>query len=332
MAKIAFFEIEKWEERIIKKQLGRHQLMFFEKPISSADIAEIRDVDAIAVFIYSEITKNIISKLPKLKFIATMSTGFDHIDMEACKKRGIMVSNVPSYGENTVAEHTFALILALSRHLIPSVERTRRGDFTLDGLRGFDLKGKTIGVVGTGHIGLHVLRIAKGFEMNMLAYDITKDMKAAKKLGFKYVSLDALLKNSDIVTLHCPYNQHTHHMINRYNIQKMKKGAYLINTARGGLVETEALLKAITSERLAGAGIDVIEEEAAIKEEKQLLSRHFSANIMTALENHILIDQENVIITPHNAFNSEEALGRILSVTLDNISSYFKKKPINTVN
>ncbi len=332
MAKIAFFEIEKFEEPIVKKQMRAHQLQFFEKPIASYDLAKIRDADALAVFIYSEITKNVLSKLPKLRFIATMSTGFDHIDMEACKKRGITVSNVPSYGENTVAEHTFALILALSRHLIPSVERTRRGNFALDGLRGFDLKGKTIGVIGTGHIGMHVLRMANGFEMKMLAYDINKDAKAAKTLGFKYVSFDALLKNSDIVTLHCPYNQHTHHLINGQNIRKMKKGAYLINTARGGLVETEALLKAITEGKLAGAGLDVIEEESAIKEEKQLLSRHFSANIRTALENHILLDQENVIITPHNAFNSEEALGRILSVTLDNITSYFKKKPVNVVN
>ncbi len=332
MAKIAFFELEKCEEKLARKKLTIHQLQFFEKPLTGADVAKIRDADAIAVFIYSAMTESILSKLPKLKFIATMSTGFDHIDLAACKKRGITVSNVPFYGENTVAEHTFALILALSRHLINSVERTRRGNFSLEGLRGFDLKGKTIGVVGTGHIGLHVLRIAKGFEMKMLAYDVRKDSKAAKALGFKYVNLDMLLKNSDIVTLHCPYNQCTHHMINSSNIGKMKKGAYLINTARGGLVETEALLKAITTGRLAGAGIDVLEEEAAIKEEKQLLSRHFSANLRTALENHILLDQENVIITPHNAFNSEEAFNRILETTIENLNAYFRKKPANVVN
>ncbi len=332
MAKIAFFELEKSEEKIIKKQLRRHQLRFFEKPISSYDIAKIRDADAIAVFIYSGITGQILSKLPKLKFIATMSTGFDHIDIAACKKRGITVSNVPFYGENTVAEHTFALILALSRHLIQSVERTRRGNFLLDGLRGFDLKGKTIGVIGTGHIGMHVLRLAKGFEMKMLAYDVKKDAKASKSLCFRYAALDYLLKNSDIVTLHCPYNQFTHHIINSSNIGKMKKGAYLINTARGGLVETEALLNVLTSGRLAGAGIDVLEEETAIKEEKQLLSRHFSVNLRTALENHILLDQENVIITPHNAFNSDEALNRILETTIENMNAYFRKKPLNVVN
>ncbi len=332
MAKIAFFELEKWEEKLARKKLGRHQLRFSEKPLTGADVAKIRDADAIAVFIYSAMNESILSKLPRLKFIATMSTGFDHIDMAACKKRGIKVSNVPFYGENTVAEHTFALILALSRHLPESAERTRRGDFTLDGLRGFDLKGKTIGVIGTGHIGMHVLRMAKGFEMKMLAYDVRKDAKAAKRLGFRYVGLDTLLKSSDIVTLHCPYNQCTQHMINGSNISKMKKGSYLINTARGGLVETEALLKAITAGRLAGAGIDVLEEEAAIKEEKQLLSRHFSVNLRTALENHILLDQKNVIVTPHNAFNSEEALNRILETTIENLNAYFRKKPVNAVN
>ncbi len=331
MAKIAFFELEKWEEAIARKQLTGHKLSFFEKPLKGADVAKIRDADAIAVFIYSAITESVLSKLPKLKFIATMSTGFDHIDLAACKKRGITVSNVPFYGENTVAEHTFALILALSRRLMASVERTRRGNFSLEGLRGFDLKGKTIGVVGTGHIGMHVLRMAKGFEMKLLAYDLRKDSKAAKALGFRYVNLDTLLKDSDIVTLHCPYNQHTHHMINGSNICKMKKGSCLINTARGGLVETEALLNAITTGRLAGAGIDVLEEEAAIKEEKQLLSHRFSANLKTALENHILLDQENVIITPHNAFNSEEALSRILETTMENLNSYFRKKPVNVV-
>ncbi len=332
MAKIAFFELEKCGEKLAKNRLMSHQLQFFEKPLTGADTAKIKDADAIAIFIYSAITEKILSKLAKLKFIATMSTGFDHIDMAACKKRGIKVSNVPFYGENTVAEHTFALILALSRRLIPSVERTRRGNFSLDGLRGFDLKEKTIGVVGTGHIGLHVLRIAKGFEMKMLAYDVRKDSKAAKALGFRYVNLDTLLKNSDIVTLHCPYNPHTHHLINSLNMQKMKKSSYLINTARGGLVETEALLKAITTGTLAGAGIDVLEEETAIKEEKQLLSRHFPVNLKTALENHVLLDQENAIITPHNAFNSEEALNRILETTIDNINAYVRKKPVNLVN
>lgn len=331
MANIAFFELDKWEEVRAKEELKNHNLQFFSAPLNASNAAKIRNADAIAIFIYSHITQKILDKLPKLKFIATMSTGYDHIDLDGCKKRGIKVSNVPFYGENTVAEHTFALILALSRKIIESAERTRRNDFSLDGLMGFDLKGKTIGVIGTGHIGLHVIRIAKGFEMNVLAFDVKKNA-SARKIGFRYVSLDTLLKKSDIVTLHCPYNQATHHLINNKNIGKMKKGALLINTARGGLVETEALANAISKKRIGGAGIDVLEEEAAVKEEKQLLSKNFQINFKTIVENHLLLSSRKVIVTPHNAFNSEEALNRILDATLENINAYIKKKRINAVS
>ncbi|MBS3133549.1 hydroxyacid dehydrogenase [Candidatus Woesearchaeota archaeon] len=331
MASLAFFELENWEEKIVKQRLAGHKLQFFSRPLSKSNVNKVRNVNGIAVFIYSKVTEALLQKLPKLKFIATMSTGFDHVDLAACRKRGIIVSNVPYYGENTVAEHTFALILAFSRKLIESAERTRRGNFSPHGLCGFDIKGKTIGVIGTGHIGMHVLRMARGFEMRMLAYDVKKDVAGSKRLGFKYVSLDTLLKKSDFVTLHCPYNKQTHHMINNNNIRKMKKDAYLINTARGGLVETEALLNALNSGRLAGAGIDVLEEESAIKEEKQLLAKRFIPNLRTVLENHILLGNENVIITPHNAFNSIEALNRILNTTIDNVSAYLRKKPVNIV-
>jgi D-lactate dehydrogenase len=331
MEKLAFFELEKWEELIVRQHFPKHKIQFFNKRLSSVNAGKIRGVGAIAIFIYSSITESLLKKLPKLKFIATMSTGFDHIDLAACKRRNIKVSNVPFYGENTVAEHTFALILALSRKIVSSIERTRRGNFSLDGIRGFDIKNRTIGVIGTGHIGLHVLRMAKGFEMKMLAYDPKRNMAEAKRLGFKYVDLDELLKDSDIVTLHAPYNKHTYHLINSSNMKKMKKGAYLINTARGGLVETTALLKALNSGRLAGAGIDVLEEESSIKEEKQLLSRHFTPNLKTVLVNHILLNHEKVIITPHNAFNSAEALNRILDTTIGNIRAHIRKKPINVV-
>ena len=315
------------------QNLKGHKLIFVEEHLSAETAAKAKGCKAIAIFIYSEIDKEVIEKLPELKLIATMSTGFDHIDLAAAKERKIVISNVPTYGENTVAEHTFALILALSRKTVESVDRTRQGDFTLKGLRGFDLKGKTIGVVGTGHIGLHVIRIAKGFEMNVFAYDVKKDPPAAKKLGFKYVDLETLLKDSDIITLHCPYNKATHHLINGINIAKIKKGAVLINTARGGLVETHALLKALKDGTIAAAGLDVLEEECNIKEEKQLLTKGFAkeCDLKTMLENHMLLNQKNVIITPHNAFNSREALLRILNTTVENINAFAKKKPINVV-
>jgi D-lactate dehydrogenase len=329
--KIAFFETEDWQKDYLKGKLAQGELFFFSEPLSLENIDSAKDCQIISPFIYSEINKDILQKLPDLKIVATRSTGFDHIDLAGAKEDKITVCNVPFYGENTVAEHTFALILALSRKLFDSVERARKGDFSLDGLRGFDLKDKTLGIVGLGHIGLHVARIAKGFEMKVLAYDIKDDKKLAKKIGFEYVSFEDLLSKSDIITLHTPYNKATHHLINSENISLVKKGAYLINTARGALIQTEALLKALSSGILAGAGLDVLEEECFVKEEAQLLSKEFpkTCDLKTVLQNHILLQQKNVIVTPHNAFNSQEAITRILDTTILNIQSFLKNKPIN---
>lgn len=331
--KIAFFEIEEWEKEYILQKLAGQEMSFFTEPLTAGNLNGAKDCDIVSPFIYSKIDKDILSQLPSLKFISTRSTGVDHIDIGEIKNRQIIVSNVPFYGENTVAEHTFALILSLSRKLFDSVDRARKGDFSLEGLRGFDLKEKTLGIVGLGHIGSHVARIAKGFEMDVLAYDINKDERLAKKLGFKYVSFENLLAKSDIISLHAPYNKNTHHLINSGNINLIKKGAYLINTARGQLVETSALLMSLSEGILAGAGLDVLEEECFIKEEAQLLSKEFpkTCDLKTALQNHILLQQKNVIVTPHNGFNSKEALLRILDTTILNIQSFIKNKPQNKV-
>lgn len=331
--KIAFFEIEDWQKDYLKSKFPGNEPSFYTEPLSLENVGFVSDCSIISPFIYSQIRKDILQKLPSLKLIATRSTGFDHIDIQTAKENKITVCNVPFYGENTVAEHTFALILALSRKLFDSVDRARKGDFTLDGLRGFDLKDKTLGVIGLGHIGLHVARIAKGFEMKILACDPNEDKKLAKKVGFEYSDLGSLLAKSDIVTLHAPYNEKTKHLINSENINKIKKGACLINTARGGLIETQALLKALSDGTLAGAGLDVLEEEYVIKEEAQLLSKEFpkTYDLKTALQNHILLQQKNVIITPHNAFNSNEALMRILDTTVENITGFISGKPQNIV-
>jgi len=331
--KIAFFEIEDWQKDYLIEKLAGHELSFFTEPLSLENISSATGCAIISPFIYSQINKDILQKLPDLKMVSTRSTGFDHIDIQKAEENKIAVCNVPYYGENTVAEHTFALITALSRKLTDSVERARKGDFTLDGLRGFDLKGKTLGIIGTGHIGLHVARIANGFEMEVLAFDTKPDKKLAKKIGFKYVDMENLLAKSDIITLHIPDNESTHHLINSTNINLIKKGAYLINTARGGLIETQALLKALSSGILAGAGLDVLEEECFVKEEAQLLSKEFpkTCDLKTVLQNHILLQQKNVIITPHNAFNSREALKRILDATVENINGFKANKLINIV-
>ncbi len=331
--KIAFFEVEPWEVDYLKPRLDNFDLKFFEDKLNLSDLKKISDIDILSPFIYSKIDKNIIKSLPSLKYITTRSTGFDHIDLKTCQSKNILVSNVPTYGENTVAEHTFALILSLSRKIYPSINRTKNGDFSLDGLRGFDLKGKTLGVVGIGNIGRHVVRIAKGFEMNVLAYDLQEDKKFAEEAGFKYVSLEHLFGNSDIVTFHVPYNKFTHHLVNLKTLKLFKKGSYLINTSRGGVCDTTALLKGLERGIFAGLGLDVLEEEHSIKEERELLTSAFKKNcdLKTVLENHILINQPNVVITPHNAFNSQEALTRILETTIKNIKSFTNKKPIDLV-
>ena len=332
--KITFFETDGRDEDYFKNQLSGFDLLFFKEKISSENTDLTKGSDIISIFVDSKIDQEVISKFDGLKMITTRSTGFDHIDLPACSEKNITVCNIPHYGDNTVAEHTFALILDLSRKIHNSIESVRMEGFSSGGFMGFDLRGKTLGVIGTGRIGSHVIRIAKGFEMRVLAHDIIQDKKLAKNLGFEYASLEELLKNSDIITLHAPYNQGTHHLINSNNINLIKKGAYLINTSRGGIIETGALIKALNEGIIAGAGLDVLEEEDFIKEESQLLSKEFSEkhNLKTVLQNHVLMERQDVIVTPHNAFNSIEALDRILETTVDNIRAFAKGKPINKVN
>lgn len=331
--KIAFFEIELWEENYVRDRLKGFDMIFFKERLHQNHLKKIEDVNILSPFIYSSLSADSMGALPSLQFIATRSTGFDHIDLGFCKKKRIIVSNVPTYGENTVAEHTFALILALSRKICLSWERTRRGDFSLEGLRGFDLRGKTIGIVGTGHIGRHAARIAKGFGMNVLAFDVRKDEKLAKKLGFQYVSFENLLRNSDIVTLHVPLTKETRHIVNRRTLKLFKRGCLLVNTARGGLCDTNALLRGLKLGIFAGLGLDVLEEECFLKEERELLSPSFqkTCDLKKVLANHILLRQPNVIITPHNAFNSREALARILDMTIENIRAFARGNPTNRV-
>ena len=334
MPKIAFFEAEEREKPYFRAKLKGYDVAFFDHPIDEDNAIKAKDFDVISVFIYSKITKKVLGKLKNARLIATRGTGFDHIDAAECRKRKITVCNVPAYGENTVAEHTFALILSLTRKIHKAWERTRRLDFSQEGLVGTDLQGKTLGVIGVGNIGRHVIRIAKGFEMDVIAFDILKNKKLEKKLRFKYVPFDYLLMNSDIITLHCPYNKKTHHLINKGNIKKIKKGALLVNTARGALIETSALVNALDSGILSGAGLDVLEDECLIKEDAQVMSKHFpkKCDMKIILEDHILAKKDNVIITPHNAFNSKEALQRILDTTVANIKGFVNNKVVNKVD
>jgi D-lactate dehydrogenase len=326
--KIAFYETKDWEAEHLRRLLAGHDLCFTGERLGGAP----EDTEALSPFIYSRVTADLIAKLPQLKLVATRSTGFDHIDLAACAARGITVCNVPSYGENTVAEHTFALILALSRKVHQSYVRVQRDDFSLEGLRGFDLKGRTLGVVGAGKIGLHVIKIARGFSMNVLAYDPYPQPFLAELMHFRYAPLGELLAASDIVSLHMPYRQGVRHFMDAGAFARMRRGALFVNTARGGLVDTDALLAALESGHVGGAGLDVIEGEEYISEERQLLDRPESAGQLKALvRNHIIFRRDNVIFTPHNAFNSQEALERILDTTAGNILAFAAGRAQNTV-
>lgn len=330
--RIAFFEIQGWEQPLLAEAFKGHELFFSDKPLQTADLPIIKDFEAISVFIYSRVSEEIIDALPNLKLVATRSTGYDHVDLAAAKERGILVSNVPTYGEHTVAEHTFALILALSRNVHQSHVRRLKNDFSIEGLKGFDLKGKTIGVVGAGKIGLHVIRIARGFGMRVLAHDAFQNNFLADVLDYEYVPLDQVLTESDIISLHTPYTEKTHHLINGQTVARIKRGALLINTARGELVDNTALIHALDQGILAGAGLDVIGGEHLIKEEKELLAGTKDATELPELANdHNLLQRDNVVYTPHIAFYSEEALQRILSTTIDNITCFAAGTCQNTV-
>ncbi len=332
--KIVYFSRDDWEQDYVKGKLFSDDITFFKGTTQDHSTYEDKDAEVISVFIKSHIGKEEMDRFPNLKFIATRSTGFEHIDRDEAEKRGIVISNVPFYGANTVAEYTFALLLNISRRIYESYDRVLvKGEFSSDGLRGFDLKGKTIGVVGTGGIGSHTIKIAKGFGMNVIAFDVRHNEDLVKELDFKYVDFDELLKNSDIITLHAPDNKHTHHMINMENIDKIKKGAYLINTSRGALVETRALILALESGVLAGAGMDVLEEEEYMDDDTELLTKEHPnpEDLRIVLANQYLIDHPRVVITPHNAFNTKEALERIVETTIDNIKSFESGETINVV-
>jgi D-lactate dehydrogenase len=223
---IACFELEPWEETYLSTKLGGIQIVATRRALGEDSIELAEDASVVSIFIRSQVTADILKRLPAVRFIATRSTGYDHIDLSACGARGIVVENVPTYGENTLAEHTFGLILSLSRKIHQAHSRTIRGDFSLAGLRGFDVKGRKLGVVGTGHIGLHVVRIARGFGMDVLAHDVREQPLLAEVPGFQYVSLEALLEQSDIVTLHVPYAPPTHHLLDRARLGRMKRAFY----------------------------------------------------------------------------------------------------------
>jgi len=331
MPKIVFFEVASWEKEELKKIFP--EALLVEKPLTEENVSEFTDTEIASCFIYSNFSKEIIEKLPNLKLIATRSTGFDHIDVTFCHQKNITVCNVPEYGSRTVAEHTFALILTLTRKIYQSINQAKNFDFNHEKIRGMDIFGKNLGILGLGKIGKEVVKIAHGFGMRVLVYTRTQDETLAKTLGFSYKSLDEILLQSDIISLHLPLTDETKHIINKNNIKKIKRGAFLVNTARGGLIETEALVLGLKEGVLAGVALDVLEGEKELMEEIEILTEGYqkTTDLKTLVLDHILVNHPNVIITPHNAFNTKEALFRILATTIKNIQGFLKGEVINVV-
>lgn len=335
MAVIVFYEATKLDEHQLDDGLSStdHHWEFCHDTISLRNLNT--DAEVISVFVASQVTRQMIEKMPRLKLIATRSTGFDHIDLEAATARGVTVVNVPTYGENTVAEAAFSLILALTRKLIPTAEATRAGTFRSSNFTGIDLKGKTIGIIGMGHIGSHSAKIATGFEMEVIAYDVHQNDHLAKDIGFNYVTFDELLDRSDIITLHTPLLADNYHLINQATITKMKKGAYLINTARGELVENRALIHALRTNHLAGAGLDTIEGEKLMLSSGIIDALNNNATSPSTFEHaaevHALLQLPNVITTQHAAFNTQEAISRINDTTVQNIVRFWYGETPNKV-
>ncbi len=331
--KILVCETEAWEREHLERLGDEHELVFIEERVTRDNAADFADVDIVSSFIYSDLDGRVLEKLENLQFISTRSTGADHIDVDYCRSRGIVVSNVPSYGSTTVAEHVFALILAISRSLPAALSRTHCGEFSHRGLRGFELHGKTLGLIGTGDIGGCVAPMALGFGMEVIAFDPEPREDLIDRYGLSYVSMDELLERSDIVSLHVPLNEKTRHMIAKDQIAKMKDGAVIINTARGAIVKIDDMAQALLSGKLRAAGLDVLPEEPVIREELELLRSVYEKehDLETLLTGQVLMRMRNVILTPHTAFYTEEAIGRILESTLDNIVGFTRGEPVNIV-
>lgn len=335
MSVITFYETTELDEQQLTDFLkSTDHYWEFKKGTLQRELLNV-GMEVLSVNIHSTVTREFMDKLPKLKLIATRSSEIDHIDMDYAKQRGIVVVNVPDYGQNTVAEHTFALLLALARSIPPVTAKVRQGRFRSDEYVGFDLNGRTIGIVGMGRIGQKVAKIAHGFGMNVVAHDPSPDMSVAQALNFRYVELDDLLSESDVVSLHSTLTLDTYHMINASTLDKMKTGAVLVNTANGQLVETRALLEALLDDGLAGAALDTIEGEHLLHSEELIRAVSENATAPTTYtqisEMQALLRLNNVVMTPHSGSNTKEAISRINKVTAENIMSFWFGETPNKV-
>ena len=331
--KIVIFEAEEWEAQACRALSGQNEIECVKGRLTEENAADYRHAEVISTFINSRLDVDVLRHFPELKLIATRSTGYDHIDRAWCAAKDVEIANVPDYGDVTVAEHSFALLLAAARHLVPAVEHTRHGNFSQDGLRGIELRGKTLGVVGTGRIGRRAIEIARGFGMNIVAFDVAPQPSTATDLGFVYRSFSEVLAQADIITLHLPATPETQDLISDSEFENMKSGAILINTARGNIVNVPAMVRALSSGKISAAGLDVLPQEPLIREEAEVFRGRPLAkeNLEALVANHVLMRFPNVIVTPHIAYNTREAFARIIDTTIENIEAFASGSPQNIV-
>lgn len=317
--KVAVFSTKPYDEQFLQRaneESHQHELVFFEARLNEATAPLAKGYGAVCVFVNDQVNSAVLNVLAEggTRAIALRCAGFNNVDLKAAERLGIDVVRVPAYSPYAVAEHTVALILTLNRQIHRAYHRIRDGNFALDGLLGFDLHGRTVGVIGTGQIGVEVVRIMRGFGCRVLCHDL-KPNSDAEQLGADYVPLDQLFGQSDIVTLHCPLTPETHHLIDADAIGKMKKGVMVINTSRGAIVDTSAMIEGLKSGHVGYLGLDVYEEEG------DLFFEDLSNIVLQDDVFARLLTFPNVVITGHQAFFTRHALESIAHTTLGNLTA-----------
>ncbi len=326
MEKITFFGTHSYDRNTfaeVNKNYG-FELVNHRSFLDAKNAEMTMGAKAVCIFVNDTADRKVIEILAKqgVKLIALRCAGFNNVDLAAAKDNGIRVVRVPAYSPHAIAEHVLALIMTLNRRTNRAYVRTRDGNFSLNGLMGFDMYGKTAGVVGTGRIARCLIGILKGFGMNVLAYDIFPDETYAKQAGIRYVELDELFSESDIISLNCPLTPQNRHLINRDSISKMKRGVMIINTGRGPLISTEDLIEGLRSGQVGYAGLDVYEEE------RNYFYQDKSSSVITDDNLARLLSYSNVMVTSHQAFFTQEAMGNIATTTLENCKAFFEGKDL----
>ncbi len=320
---IAFFDAKPYDREVFNKvnENFEYELKFFDNKLTPETAILAKDADTVCIFVNDQLTSELIDKLNSydINLVALRSAGYNNVDLKAAYGR-MHVVRVPAYSPYAVAEHTVALILSLNRKIHKAYYRVKDNNFTINGFKGFDMHGKTLGVIGTGKIGKIFIEIMSGFGMKILAYDPFPDEEFARNKPMEYIDLDRLYQESDIISLNCPLNKSTYHIINADSIKKMKSNVMIVNTGRGHLIDTKALIEGLKNQKIGSAALDVYEEES------KYFFEDFSNQIIDDDTLTILLSLNNVLITSHQGFFTEEALNNIATTTLENVTEYFNGK------